>query len=343
MGTKTNQEGATQTETEMKEVKVTRDTGTDYESLLSDAQTQAEPTTKDSQVGTEVEMADAQNQAMPNSVDISVGTDITGELPTEKEQSFAQTQAHKLAGMFEATQSINAKQERAVAREAAIQADNNADANAGQFQTGNTFVDEDLEEKRKQTQTQQRERRARRRERRLLRTSSTPRVVPDSYAEGESSDTNYHTPDEDFDPDALSIGSDKTPELLTVGQISQEDNQRQSNQQAMPPLGPEERIPIPPSPLEVPPFSRLATSDEQPTRQEGPESTSDSLGLGQDMPDRLAHENPTLFTQTEEEQPSFFRQRPPPPPRRILRSENQKLLEQRQSEAVPETDPTSQS
>merc|ERR1712072_814629 len=149
MGTKTNQEGATQTETEMKEVKVTRDTGTDYESLLSDAQTQAEPTTKDSQVGTEVEMADAQNQAMPNSVDISVGTDITGELPTEKEQSFAQTQAHKLAGMFEATQSINAKQERAAAREAAIQADNNADANAGQFQTGNTFVDEDLEEKRK--------------------------------------------------------------------------------------------------------------------------------------------------------------------------------------------------
>ena len=343
MGTKTNQEGATQTETEMKEVKVTRDTGTDYESLLSDAQTQAEPTTKDSQVGTEVEMADAQNQAMPNSVDISVGTDITGELPTEKEQSFAQTQAHKLAGMFEATQSINAKQERAAAREAAIQADNNAAANAGQFQTGNTFVDEDLEEKRKQTQTQQRERRARRRERRLLRTSSTPRVVPESYAEGESSDTNYHTPDEDYDPDALSVGSDKTPELLTVGQISEEDNQRKSNQQAMPPLGPEERIPIPPSPLEVPPFSRLATSDEEPTRQQGPESTSDSLGLGQDMPDRLAHQNPTLFTQTEEEQPSFFRQRPPPPPRRILRSENQKLLEQRQSEAVPEAGPDSQS
>ena len=343
MGTKTNQEGATQTETEMKEVKVTQDTGTDYESLLSDAQTQAEPTTKDSQVGTEVEMADAQNQAMPNSVDISVGTDITGELPTEKEQSFAQTQAHKLAGMFEATQSINAKKERAAAREAAIQADNNADANAGQFQTGNTFVDEDLEEKRKQTQTQQRERRARRRERRLLRTSSTPRVVPDSYAEGESSDTNYHTPDEDYDPDALSVGSDKTPELLTVGQISEEDNQRKSNQQAMPPLGPDERIPIPPSPLEVPPFSRLATSDEQPTRQQGPESTSDSLGLGQDMPDRLAHQNPTLFTQTEEEQPSFFRQRPPPPPRRILRSENQKLLEQRQSEEVPEAGPDSQS
>ena len=111
----------------------------------------------------------------------------------------------------------------------------------------------------------------------------------------------------------------------------------------MPPLGPEERIPIPPSPLEVPPFSRLATSDEEPTRQQGPESTSDSLGLGQDMPDRLAHQNPTLFTQTEEEQPSFFRQRPPPPPRRILRSENQKLLEQRQSEAVPEAGPDSQS
>ena len=361
MGKKNNQEGVTQTDTEMKEVKITKDSGTDYESLLSDAQTQVEPTTKDSQVGTEVETNDVQTQAMPNGVEISVGTDITGDLPNQKEQSFAQTQAHKLAGMYEASQSMNRKQERDAAKQAieralaqnaaneALEAlkkgNSSVDEDPEQrkpnfFETGNSSVDEDLEEEKKRTQSRQRERRARRRERRFLRTSTTPRVVPDSYVEGDSSETNYHTPDEDFDPDTLSVGSDGTPELLTVGQISQEETQiKPKNPQAMPPLGPDERLPLPPSGFEIPPFSRRA-SDEQPIIQ-GPESTSNSLGLGQDMPDRLAHQNPTLFTQIEE--PSFSRRMPPPPPRRLLRSENQKLIEQRREEGRPETDPTSQS
>ena len=108
------------------------DTGPDYQAELvqADIGTQAEPITRDTQVGTdvemrdtqvgtEVEMTDAQNQARPNNVDISVGTDITGELPNEKEQSFAQTQAHKLAGMFEATQAIDRRKERAAAQTAA--------------------------------------------------------------------------------------------------------------------------------------------------------------------------------------------------------------------------------
>ena len=361
MGKKNNQEGVTQTDTEMKEVKITKDSGTDYESLLSDAQTQVEPTTKDSQVGTEVETNDVQTQAMPNGVEISVGTDITGDLPNQKEQSFAQTQAHKLAGMYEASQSMNRKQERDAAKQAieralaqnaaneALEAlkkgNSSVDEDPEQrkpnfFETGNSSVDEDLEEEKKRTQSRQRERRARRRERRFLRTSTTPRVVPDSYVEGDSSETNYHTPDEDFDPETLSVGSDGTPELLTVGQISQEETQiKPKNPQAMPPLGPDERLPLPPSGFEIPPFSRRA-SDEQPIIQ-GPESTSNSLGLGQDMPDRLAHQNPTLFTQIEE--PSFSRRMPPPPPRRLLRSENQKLIEQRREEGRPETDPTSQS
>ena len=308
------------------------DTGPDYQAELvqADIGTQAEPITRDTQVGTEVEMrdtqvgtevemTDAQNQAIPNSVDISVGTDITGELPNGKEQSFAQTQAHKLAGMFEATQAIDRRKERAAAQTAANTASaaeaQEAIDDALRRQKNRERTEERLRQESLQresranqaeaqrVQTSERRGRALRRASRLGPPPSPVRAISDQTTPQSPVETQglrrvvqdirastgqYSDSDEDFDSQNLSSVSSGVEDDVPLPKFRS------------PPLNPSERVPIPPNPLET----ALGESH--------PEATSGVEALGQDdIETRLAHERPDLFTQTQPERPSLYRRRPP--------------------------------
>ena len=264
-------------------------------------------------------MTDAQNQAIPNSVDISVGTDITGELPNEKEQSFAQTQAHKLAGMFEATQAIDRRKDRAAAQTAA----NTASAAEAQEAIDDALrrqkTRERAEERLRQeslqresratqaeaerVQTSERRGRALRRASRLGPPPSPVRAISDQTTPQSPVETQglrrvvqdirastgqYSDSDEDFDSQNLSSVSSGVEDDVPLPKFRS------------PPLNPSERVPIPPNPLET----ALGESH--------PEATSGVEALGQDdIETRLAHERPDLFTQTQPERPSLYRRRPP--------------------------------